>query len=523
MSHKPRENPTEQSEIPKEELADLKNTLASAEETADAIRKSKKLTTEEKAKRLKETADVLRADIVGTWLSTWESLYPSQKDQIQKIKKQVEAKAKLYENQADEILKSKKERQKIRAEIKLEQTTGAEKIDVEKIATVKKAEPQLFSQESLEAYEEMYRLAEEARALEEKEKRQSGQIAEPSVQRERTLQSMPPLSTQAQPEPQPQPHAESSPRPVETVQGKKDALPKLNNHGHVSITLTGGRSTKETSRGGGLFDSINQLVYDPETNTLAVVEISRDIIIKGKKLNARTKNNPKLLGEEVAKLTKENVDYNVNLTLETAEQLAGIILETLGPIEVKQDEAIVCQMKEEDKLFYYFPKNPTIKNAKEMVKYAQFRYGWRVNEEYQNDQIRHGRRPKQAEVLARYSSNTHRQLRQSALMKGILEKFKKLNAYEMIKVSAKIPQILSVFQGSTNIPPEEIGKFLYMAERLKNGGRIERISVKGKIAAIWSESDGIKKYKGEKLISPDIFEKAIEEAFRVPQKVSTKM
>ena len=329
---------------------------------------------------------------------------------------------------------------------------------------------------------------------------------------------------------------EAPPPPPETLPTDLSLLPKLNNNGHVSIVLTGGRSTKESSKGGGLFDSINQLVYDPTTNTLAIVEVSRDIKVRGKKLNTRTKNNIPALKKELTLLTKETTDYHLNLTLESAEQIADMIISTLGPIEVEQDDAIVCQMKRPDGLFYYFPKKAKITSAKELVAYAQFRYGWRVSEEYQNDAKRHGRRPKGKETRARYSSNSHRQLRQSALVAGVLGKLKTLSPYELIMASTKIPQALAVLQNNTNITPEEIGKFMYLAKRLREDGRILRITSRDKITAIWGPSPqeplGIPelstveseksaknnkkprgKYKGEKLKNPHVYEKAIKEAF----------
>lgn len=485
-TQKLKDDPNDSQEIPQEELAELKKTLASAEEAADKIRKSAKLSTEEKAKRLKETAQILRNDVAGAWLESLIDLYPSQKIQIQKTIKQVEAKANLYERQAEEILKGKAARQEMKPTANKPRSQISAPVQAKKSPVAKPLRPVIAKTPTATP-------APTATPRPSKSVRPSP----PPI--------VAPKSVVAQPQ-----------APRESLPSDHDRLPKLNNNGHVSIVLTGGRSTKETSKGGGLFDSINQFLYDPKTNTLAIVEVSRDIKIKGTKLNTRTKNNPARLKEDVASLTKETVDYHANLTLESAEQLAEIILETFGPISVKQDDAVVCQMKRPDGLFYYFPKNPTITNAKELVKYAQFRYGWRVSENYQNDSKRHGHRPKGKEILARYSGNSHRQLRQSALVKGILEKLRSMNAIQLAVASTKIPKVLAVLKDSTNIPPEEIGKFLYMAKKLKDGGGIVRVTAKDKITAIWEESPetGEKKYKGEKLTSPDVYKKAIDEVFK---------
>lgn len=104
--------------IPEAELNELKNTLNLAREVADKVKESKKLSPEEKAKRLKETAAILRTDVIETWLRIWENLYPHKKAQIQETIEAVEAEAKLYEDQADEILKSTQARQEVKKTIK---------------------------------------------------------------------------------------------------------------------------------------------------------------------------------------------------------------------------------------------------------------------------------------------------------------------------------------------------------------------------------------------------------------------
>lgn len=110
--------PQDQSEIPKAELNELIKTLELAREVVDKVKESKKLSPQEKAERLKEAAKILRTDVIGIWLKIWEETCPSKKAKVQKAIAAVESEAKLYEQQAEEILKSANARQEVKKTIK---------------------------------------------------------------------------------------------------------------------------------------------------------------------------------------------------------------------------------------------------------------------------------------------------------------------------------------------------------------------------------------------------------------------
>ena len=108
------ESPDEGKRIPQEDFDKLKETLNKAREVVKNVKESEGLSAQEKAERLKKAAEILRTNVIGKRLEKWKTLYPAQKEAIDKAVKAVEAEAKKYETEAEAILQSAEQRETVK-------------------------------------------------------------------------------------------------------------------------------------------------------------------------------------------------------------------------------------------------------------------------------------------------------------------------------------------------------------------------------------------------------------------------
>lgn len=314
-----------------------------------------------------------------------------------------------------------------------------------------------------------------------------------------------------------------------------EGLPRLNNNGHVSILVSGGKE--------GVLDSTKQVLYDPATGKLAVVTILRDTLVDGEhRLHAATGQNAQTMERQVERLTGESVEYYMRLDLETVSKVGDELIKIIGPIEINLPHSYVA-----DYNFSFFPKRTVIRSGDELLTFLRFRSGWIVKDNYPFKGKVMNRawvnpKPNPAYIVKQVTdADKGRTERQTTLMGVITGKLKaklseppKTFAEKAIAKTAglagekaarvavfikrygtSVYAIFDLLKSTTNIGYDEIPNFLALMDNIKSkGGKPQVVDIRATTRAVHHTEKGPLHgvYKGEVLDDPDSYKKQLAAA-----------
>ncbi|MBT5016872.1 LCP family protein [Candidatus Peregrinibacteria bacterium] len=319
---------------------------------------------------------------------------------------------------------------------------------------------------------------------------------------------------------------EGEPFRVELTEQEKESLPEVNENGLISILLTGARAT---GSGVGLTDTNKQILINPRTWDVVVVDLPRDLKVRytnkqnapqTSRLNSvRNNGGQEALMDVVAEITGQEVVHTFDVSFEDTIEIMDELLPLIGGLEINdpQGNSYVGRYVSEHKGNQYFPAHTVINSGQEALAYTRFRKGWVVNDSYDPSIIDENGdpvNPRSIEGTPLDGSNTHRTERQNLLLTAFYRQ-----AANRENLPKLIPKMIEIWtRVDTNAGVMEQAQYISVAEAMASQVR-SGAALREKIAAVGStgkiepiEVPGIG-YRGETLVHDSVYINGINAAF----------
>lgn len=237
--------------------------------------------------------------------------------------------------------------------------------------------------------------------------------------------------------------------------------PKVNENGYVAILIAGKRGDNDP-QGGKLFDSIKQVIIDPKTGNVMVVDIPRDLAVQCPRdrfdRNIHTIVNAvdvyagrRVFKDVVAEITGQPVTHEVVMDVEKMLADSARLLELLGGKIVVQNPKSQHFWAEYSR--NYFPPTSTLTTPQQIEDYIRFRHGYEVKPIYGERHTTYPfPKPTPDERVRKAGSSVDRSDRQNMFLQSLFNNIKGMSPLQM-------PAMIGFMGDSFGIPKTEIVKF----------------------------------------------------------------
>lgn len=237
--------------------------------------------------------------------------------------------------------------------------------------------------------------------------------------------------------------------------------PEVNENGYVAILIAGKRGDNDP-QGGKLFDSIKQVIIDPKTGNVMVVDVPRDLAVQCPRdrfgRNIHTIVNAvdvyagrRVFKDVVAEITGQPVTHEVVMDVEKMLAQSARLLELLGGKIVVQNPSGQHFWAEYSR--NYFPPTSTLTTPQQIEDYIRFRHGYEVKPVYGERHTTYPfPKPTPDERVRKAGSSVDRSDRQNMFLKSLFSNIKDMSPLQM-------PAMIGFIGDSFGIPKTEIVKF----------------------------------------------------------------